>query len=677
MTVRSAQELLRLHGIDYVATKHGKFTTNCPDCNGGYLNVKVENDKVVWYCHSCDRGGSEKYEIPDTPSSDLGPIKAVYDYSDENGALLFQALRFEPINQPKQFRQRTSPDQKKWSIKDVRIVPFRLPELIEAVENDRLVFVVEGEKDVLTLASHGIAATCNPMGAGKWRAAFDKFFQDADVVICGDNDQPGRDHVLKVARNLRPVTRCLRILDLRTIWPDIGESDDISDWFAAGGRGETLFDAIGRIEPFLDDSDEPPWESPNKINGKANGHDQHTPIEAPPVLPLQAYTFRAFSEIPKRQWLHAGHYVRGHVVMTIAPGGYGKSSLLLCNAIEMVIGRGLIGPSPIETVNVAYWNGEEPKPEEVELRIAALCTAHSIDPHELVGKLYLGQKIITDDWRYASTSRNGAIIKNERLIKATIEFINDNQIGCLMLDPLVNFHRVSEVDTGGMEILVKDIFYAITSATNACIELSHHTRKGSGTYEITVDDSRGAGAAANACRSARVINRMSKEEAQAAGISVDLRPLHLRVHRDKQNLAPPGKARWVKLANVHVENDDHAQAVVAWDWPKDVVAIPTESKHYLRAEVCRNNYRTDPRSGDWIGFEVGRHLGLVAHRAEGRKDDRRQITAIVNTLMTEKVFAAERLKDSRRHFKEFVCAGAWMGEEEDLRQSELFATGAD
>lgn len=676
MTVRSAQELLRLHGIDYVATKHGKFTTNCPDCSGGYLNVKIENDKVVWFCHSCDQGGSEKYEIPDAPSSDLGPIKAVYDYRDESGTLLFQALRFEPLNQPKQFRQRTGPDQKKWSIKDVRIVPFRLPELIEAVENDRVVFVVEGEKDVLTLVAHGFDATCNPMGAGKWRAAFGKFFEDADVVICGDNDQPGRDHVLKVARSLQPVARCLRVLDLKTIWPSIGESDDISDWFATGGTSEALFDAIGQVEPFIDHGgDQPPWEPPAKSNGTGNGHDHHT--EVPSLLPLRAYIYRPFTEIPKRQWLHAGHYVRGHVVMTIAPGGYGKSSLLLCNALEMVLGRGLIGPSPQEAINVAYWNGEEPKPEEVELRIAALCTVHGINPRDLEGKLFLGQKIITDDWRYASTSRNGGIVKNEKLIKATIEFISDNHIACLMLDPMVNFHRVSEVDTGGMEVLVKEVFYGIAGTTNTCIELSHHTRKGSGTYEITVDDSRGAGAAANACRSARVINRMSREEALAAGIAVDLRSLHLRVHRDKQNMAPPGKAKWIKLANIHVDNDDFAQAAVSWDWPNEAVDIATESKHYLRAEVTRNPYRSDPRSDDWVGYEIGRHLGLVARKSEGQKDDRRKITAIVNALLAQKVFGVERIKDKQRKNKEFVIAGAWNGEGEDLRQSELFASGAD
>ena len=37
--MHSAQELLRRHGIEYKPTRNGKFTTNCPECGGGYLSV--------------------------------------------------------------------------------------------------------------------------------------------------------------------------------------------------------------------------------------------------------------------------------------------------------------------------------------------------------------------------------------------------------------------------------------------------------------------------------------------------------------------------------------------------------------------------------------------------------------------------------------------------------------
>jgi hypothetical protein len=83
--------------------------------------------------------------------------------------------------------------------------------------------------------------------AGKWWPEFNEILRGADVVICGDNDQPGRDHVKLVAKELHGVVSGLRILDLRTIWPGMEESDDVSDWFAAGGTVEELWAAVEKI----------------------------------------------------------------------------------------------------------------------------------------------------------------------------------------------------------------------------------------------------------------------------------------------------------------------------------------------------------------------------------------------------------------------------------------------
>jgi hypothetical protein len=249
-------ELLAKHGIAYVFTKSGKFTTTCPNCAGGYLNVEVKKDGVVWYCPVCHDGSGESFEQAATNGKGngkrkgkLGEPTAIYDYPNESGERLFQVLRFEPKDGPKKFLQRTGPEQKKWSIKGVRRVLYRLPEVIAAIANKRAIVVTEGEKDVETLRKHGFTATTIPMGATSedkqkkgsgWLPEYSESLRGGDVVLCGDNDDQGREHVRIIARCLAGVAGRLRILDLALHWGEIEPSDDVTAWFAAGHTKEEL-----------------------------------------------------------------------------------------------------------------------------------------------------------------------------------------------------------------------------------------------------------------------------------------------------------------------------------------------------------------------------------------------------------------------------------------------------
>src|SRR5262249_45271254 len=238
-----------------------------------------------------------------------------------------QVLKFEPLNGAKQFRQRTGPEQQKWSIKGVRIVPYRLPELIEAIAADHVVFVVEGEKDVETLRAQGITATCNPMGAGKWREDFSPIFDGADVVSCGDNDKPGRDHIQDVARKLH--ARRIRILDLARFWPDIDESDDISDWFARGG---------GTVEQLWEIVEQAPERQ------ATNGYDpraQQAQGKRGKIKPLSAEAIMGMSFSPIK-YVVPGIIVEGLTLLAGKPK-VGKSWLLLHAAIAVARGGFTLG----------------------------------------------------------------------------------------------------------------------------------------------------------------------------------------------------------------------------------------------------------------------------------------------------------------------------------------------
>ena len=143
---------------------------------------------------------------------------------------------------PKDFRQRR-PDGKggwTWSLGKTRRVLYRLPEVRDAVAGDRLVVIVEGEKDADNLSKLGFTATCNAGGANKWRAEYTESLRDADAVIIGDNDDAGRAHVAHVASSLHGIARRVRVLDLAKAWPECPAKGDISDWIEAGGTAEAL-----------------------------------------------------------------------------------------------------------------------------------------------------------------------------------------------------------------------------------------------------------------------------------------------------------------------------------------------------------------------------------------------------------------------------------------------------
>jgi 5S rRNA maturation endonuclease (ribonuclease M5) len=162
-------------------------------------------------------------------------IVAEYDYTNERGELLYQVVRFEP----KSFAQRYPDGRGNWIWrKHSRQVLYRLPEVLESP----IVFVVEGERDVETLRSHGFVATTNAGGANApWLASFNKALQHREVILLSDADLPGRKRVLAIARSLIGIAQ--RIL----VWEPEG-AKDITEWFQKGHSELELIEAITTTE---------------------------------------------------------------------------------------------------------------------------------------------------------------------------------------------------------------------------------------------------------------------------------------------------------------------------------------------------------------------------------------------------------------------------------------------
>lgn len=210
-----------------------------------------------WKCQAgCGTGGlpelAERTKVPFPRSGGSAApapkaeqvLERTYDYKDEQGNLVYQVMRYKK-GDSKTFRQR-HPDGAGgwiWKMDGVRVLPYRLPELLAAAaaEQKALAFVVEGEKDVDNLLALGVSATSNHGGAGKWKAEHAKALAGRRVVILPDNDAPGRKHAEQVAASLQGLALEVRVLEL----PDLPAKGDVSDWLAAGGTRERLLEAAG------------------------------------------------------------------------------------------------------------------------------------------------------------------------------------------------------------------------------------------------------------------------------------------------------------------------------------------------------------------------------------------------------------------------------------------------
>ena len=224
-----------------------------------------------------------------------GRQKAVYDYVDEQGKLLYQTVRYEP----KDFRQRRPDgnDGWSWNLQGVRRVLYRLPKVLRA----NLVHIVEGEKDVQTLEKFKWTATCNAMGAGKWKPEYSACLKGKTVVIFPDNDDPGRQHAATVAQSVYSAgARLVKVVTLP-------KGKDVTDWVAAGSTKEQLIALV-------------------------KGTPKYQP-SAPAPTAGDVITVRA-SEVRIRPvaWLWPGRIPRGKITLIAGDPGLSKSTLTVAIA---------------------------------------------------------------------------------------------------------------------------------------------------------------------------------------------------------------------------------------------------------------------------------------------------------------------------------------------------------
>lgn len=415
----------------------------------------------------------------------------------------------------------------------------------------------------------------------------------------------------------------------------------------------------GYARPFTGLPDMPPWD------GVTRGAKLISPNTTEPVTSASASTGFKFVEypwpdpstLPRRQWVYGTHLIRGFISVTVAPGGVGKSSLTMVEALAMASNRPLLGVAPAErkALNVALWNGEDPI-DELERRMAGAVRHYGIDETTCPGGLFLlsgrDQPIVI-----AEMVKHDLVVAKP-MVEAVKAAIIKNKLDVLVVDPFVRSHRVSENDNNAIDV-VAAMWGNIANETGCAIDLVHHTRKGNG-EPAGVDAARGASSLISAARSVRTLNPMTDEQADVLGVPVRERRRYFNVTYGKSSMsAASDEMEWRQLVSVGLGNfkpgfdEDHVGVVTIWQPTTSDDQVTTKQLREIQKKIGDGEWRENPQSTLWAGNAIAAVLGLdVAEKAA-----RARVKKNLDGWIKDGLLAIEEKRDETRRVRKFVVMG--------------------
>ena len=171
------------------------------------------------------------------------------------------------------------------------------------------------------------------------------------------------------------------------------------------------------------------------------------------------------------------------------------------------------------------------------------------------------------------------------------------------------------------------------------------------------EGARGAVALVDAARSARVLRRMEKDEAESAGIPEDERRRYVRSDDAKANLAPPaGRSEWIKLESYELPNGDNVGVVVPWAWPDVMDGLDGGDLLRVQRALDGQGFRKNAQAERWAGHEVGRVLGIDT----GDKAGKARATKLLAEWVRVGALVVVERDDEHRKARPVVEVGEWV-----------------
>jgi hypothetical protein len=195
------------------------------------LSVDYKNGRVLLNCQAgCDIRdvvaalGLRFEDLFDPDQRDTKLCE--YEYRKPDGTTWMTVERWRTRDGAKSFKQRGTDGR--YGLNGTRPCLYNLPNVVDQARAGGEVFVVEGERDVHTLAVHGLIATTSPGGAGKWLPYYWHWLEGAGLVtVVADDDAAGHQHAAMASADLSRHGLTTRVVKPR-------EGKDATEHFTRG-----------------------------------------------------------------------------------------------------------------------------------------------------------------------------------------------------------------------------------------------------------------------------------------------------------------------------------------------------------------------------------------------------------------------------------------------------------
>ncbi len=321
-------------------TSDGKILVNC------FAGCAYDDICSALNIHPADlfpRENKENYKF--------SAKRTLYHYTNEQNKTLFTKVRLEPgfDGKEKSFHYERY-DEHGTLIKNLtgcRRVLYRLPELLHGIKDGKIIFLVEGEKDVERLMREGLIATTT-IESLQWHNDFTKVLQDSDVVILYDMDKTGFKRRNGLCKALFGQAKRLRVVDLPGLEYSEKHGKDVSDWLDMGYTIAQFQELVDKTPDYVPKQSADP-EGPSLVLGP-----KKSKLVA---IPLGDFLQK---ELPKQELILTPFLPTRGIALLYAMRGIGKTHVALGIAFAVATGGSFLSWSAPTPRKVLYIDGEMP-----------------------------------------------------------------------------------------------------------------------------------------------------------------------------------------------------------------------------------------------------------------------------------------------------------------------------